>query len=150
MLYCLRSELQTCESSLALLFIQWLYNIKQELCLQCIVTLSKQSSLSMLMNETMAFIPITELWNSSLHNWKICRQGESYSSSALRPICSIILLKLKRSSCECLLYISYILHLQLPLMKDSIPLRFSRHDTRSSICLGLCAPIMITYSLSSL
>lgn len=142
MLYCLGSELQTRESDLALVFIQWLYNIKEELCLQCIVTLSKQSSLSMLMNETMAFFLIIELWNSSLHNWEICMQGESYSSSAFRPIYSIILLKLKRSFCECLLHISYILHLQLPFMKGSIPLRFSRHDVGSSIGLCLCAPIM--------
>lgn len=67
-------------------------------------------------------------------------QGESYSSSAFRPIYSIILLKLKMSFCECLLHISYILHLQLPFMKG--PLRFSRHDVGSSIGLCLCAPIM--------
>lgn len=134
--------MQTCESGLALVFIQWLCNIKHELCLQCIVTLSKQSRLSMLMNETMVFIPIPDLRNSSLHNWKIYRQEEFYSSSGFRPIDSIILLKQERSSCECLLPISYILHLKLLFMKVLITLKFSRHNTRSSILLCLCAPIM--------
>lgn len=122
-----------------------LYNVKHKLCLQCIVTISKQSKISMLVNETMAFIPITDLWNSSLHTWKICRQGESYSSSAFRPIDSIILLQLKRSSCECLLHIFYILHLQLPLMKDSIPLRFSKHDIGSSICVHNADIVCLVY-----
>lgn len=134
--------MQTWESGLALVFIQWLCNIKHKLCLQCIVTPSKQSRLSMLMNETMVFIPISDLRNSSLHSWKIYRQGESYSSSGFRPIDSIILLKQKRSSCECLLPISYILHLELHFMKVLITLKFSRHKSRSFILLCLCAPIM--------
>lgn len=93
-------------------------------------------------------IPVTDLWNLSLHNWKIWKQGGCDSSSAFRCTDSIIFWNWKHLPvCVYYTFLTYChifqWHLQLPFMRDFIPLRFIRHAAMLSIHSG--PPLMHMY-----